>query len=190
MFSLVNKKNRINLSEIYQRLGCSKQNISYWTTNSYSTQSQKSIRTVIENAVVLFGLSLEDSEILANSAGLSLNPACGNLYKFLAVHYKGKLKNLSENAAISERMLRYYKKITPTKQALLAIALSMNCSLSETDVLLHSYGYCLSKSSAVDATVMWFMNNNTYRNGGRLLVEINIVLDNMGLPLLMTRQKD
>ena len=86
-------------------------------------------------------------------------------------------------------MLRYYKKITPTKQALLAIAVSMNCGLSETDALLRSYGYCLSKSSAADVAVMWFINN-IYRHGGRLLAEINIVLDNMGLPLLMTRQKD
>lgn len=139
---------------------------------------------------MLFKLSLEESEILANSAGLTLYPSCGNLYEFLAMHYKGKLKNLSENAVISERMLRYYKKITPTKPALLAIAVSLNCGLSETDALLRSYGYCLSKSSAADIAVMWFINNNTYRNGGRLLTEINIVLDNMGLPLLMTRQKD
>lgn len=87
-------------------------------------------------------------------------------------------------------MLRYYKKITPTKQALLAIAVSLNCGLSETDSLLRGYGYCLSKSSAADIVVMWFINNNTYKNGSLLLTEINIVLDNMGLPLLMTRQKD
>lgn len=139
---------------------------------------------------MLFELSLEESEMLANSAGLTLYPSCGNLYEFLTMHYKGKLKNLSENAIISERMLRYYKKITPTKQALLAIAVSLKCGLSETDSLLRSYGYCLSKSSAADTTVMWFIDNNTYINGNVLLAEINIVLDNMGLPLLMTRQKD
>lgn len=185
----IQKKNSINLSEIYKRLGCSKQNISYWNANSYSTQYQKSIRSVIENASVLFGLSLGGSEILANSAGLSLYPACGNLYEFLDMHYKGKLKNLSENAVISERMLRYYKKIAPTKQALLAIAVSLNCGLNETNGLLCSYGYCLSKSSAADIAVMWSIENNTYKNGSVLLTEINIVLDNMGLPLLMTRQK-
>lgn len=126
--------------------------------------------------------------MLANSAGLTLYPSCGNLYEFLDMHYKGKLKNLYENAVMSERMLRHYKKITPTKQALLAIAVSLNCGLSEVDALLRSYGYCLSKSSAADIAVMWFINNNTYKNGGRLLAEINIVLDNMSLPLLMTRQ--
>lgn len=139
---------------------------------------------------MLFELSFEESEMLANSAGLSLYPARGNLFEFLAMNYKGKLKNLSENAVISERMLRYYKKITPTKQALLAIAVSLNCGLSETDSLLRSYGYCLSKSSAADIAVMWFIDNNTYISGNMLLTEINIVLDNMGLPLLMTRQKD
>ncbi|MDE6746560.1 MAG: hypothetical protein K2J72_07970 [Oscillospiraceae bacterium] len=134
---------------------------------------------------MLFELSIEESEMLANSAGLSLYPVCGNLYAFLDTHYKGKLKNLSENAVISERMLRYYKKITPTKQALLAIAVSLNCGLTETDALLRSYGYCLSKSFAADAAVMWFINNNTYRNSGGLLAEINIVLDNMGLPCIL-----
>lgn len=108
----------------------------------------------------------------------------------MSERYNGKLKNLSENAVISERMLRYYKKITPTKQALLAIAVSLNCGLNETNSLLRSYGYCLSKSSATDIVVMWLINNNTYKNGSLLLAEINIVLDNMGLPLLMTRQKD
>lgn len=169
-------------------LGCSKQNISYWSAHSYSTQSQKSIRDVIENASVLFELSLEDSEMLANSAGLTLYPSCGNLYEFLDMHYKGKLKELSENALISERMLRYYKKIIPTKQALLAIALSLNCGSSEINALLRSYGYCLSKSSAADIAVMWFIDNNTNKNGGMILSEINIVLDSMGFPLLMTRQ--
>ncbi|MBD5144312.1 MAG: hypothetical protein HDT21_00065 [Ruminococcus sp.] len=182
------KKELINFSEIYKRLGCSKQNISYWNAHFYSTQSQRSIRSVIENAVVLFGLSPEDSEMLANSAGLTLYPSCGNLYEFLELHYNGKIKELSENALISERMLRYYKKITPTKQALLAIAVYLNCGSSETDALLRSYGYCLSKSSAADIAVMWFIDNNTNKNGNVLLTEINIVLDNMGLPLLMTRQ--
>ncbi|MDE6598714.1 MAG: hypothetical protein K2K34_01370 [Oscillospiraceae bacterium] len=182
------KKELINFSEIYTMLGCSKQNISYWSAHSYSTQYQKSIRGVIENAALLFELSLEDSEILANSAGLTLYPSCGNLYEFLDMHYKGKLKELSENALISERMLRYYKKISPTKQALLAIAISLNCRLSEIDALLRSYGYCLSKSSAADIAVIWFMENNTSKNGSMLLVEINTVLDNMGFPLLMTRQ--
>ncbi len=135
-------------------------------------------------------MSAVDAECLANSSGLTLAPICANLYEFLSMRYKGKLKNLYENALISERMLRYYKKITPTKQALLAIAVSLNCDLSETDALLHSYGYCISRSSAEDVTVIWFMNNNTYKNGGRLLTEINIVLESMGLPLLMTRQKN
>lgn len=126
--------------------------------------------------------------MLANSAGLTLAPICGNLYGFLTLRYKGKLKDLYENAVISERMLRYYKKITPTKQALLAIALSLNCGLSEIDALLRSYGYCLSKSSAADIAVMWFIDNNIYKNSSMLLVEINTVLDSMGFPLLMTRQ--
>lgn len=171
-------------------LGCSKQHVSYWGIHSYSTQAKKSIYKIINNSVTLFGLSAEEAELLANSAGLSLYPADGNLYEFLKLHYKGKLKNLSENAVISERMLRYYKKIVPTKQALFAIAISLNCNLSEIDTLLRKYGYCLSDSAVTDSVIIWFINNNTYKNGSILLTEINIVLDNMGLPLLMTRQTD
>lgn len=106
------------------------------------------------------------------------------------MRYKGKLKELCENALISERMLRYYKKIVPTKQALLAIAVSMDCNMSEIDELMRKYGYCISDSVVADAVVRWFINNRSNKSGTRLLSEINIVLDNMGLPLLMTRQND
>jgi hypothetical protein len=171
-------------------LGCSKQNISYWGMHSYSTQLKKSIYRIINNSVALFELSDEEAELLANSAGLSIHPNDGNLYEFLNLHYKGKLKGLYENALISERMLRYYKKITPTKQALLAIAISLNCNLSEIDELLRKYGYCISCSVVADSVVGWFINNHSEKNRAELLLEINIVLDDMGLPLLMTRQID
>lgn len=171
-------------------LGCSKQNISYWGMHSYSTQSKKSIYRIINNSISLFELSDKEAELLANSAGLSLHSNNGNLYEFLDLHYKGKLKDLYENALISERMLRYYKKITPTKQVLLAIAISLNCNLSEIDELLRGYGYCISCSVAADSVVSWFINNRSGKNGAELLLIINIVLDDMGLPLLMTRQFD
>lgn len=171
-------------------LGCSKQNISYWGMHSYSTQSKKSIYRIINNSILLFKLSDKEAELLANSAGLSLHLNEGNLYEFLDLHYKGKIKDLYENALISERMLRYYKKITPTKQALLAIAISLNCNLSEIDELLRRYGYCISCSVISDSVVSWFINNRLEKNGTELLLKINIVLDDMGLPLLMTRQFD
>lgn len=184
------KKHHLNLSIIYKMLGCSKQNVSYWETHSYSTQSKKSIYKVIHNSIKLFNLSVRESEALANSAGLTLHPQEGNLYEFLNTQYKGKLKKLYENALVSERMMRYYKTIVPTKQVLLAIAVSLNCNLQEIKKLLCTYGYCLSDSVAADIVVTWFVNNRLNISGNELLKEINIVLDDMGLPLLMTRQND
>lgn len=136
----------------------------------------------------MFRLSSDASESLANSAGLTLSFLDGDLYEFLKLHHKGKLKDIYEGAFIGERMLRYYKKTAPTKQALIAIAVSIVCSLSEVDVLLRSYGYCLSNRSISDVVVIWYMNNSTSVSRHMLLIEINIVLENIGLPLLMTRQ--
>ena len=98
----------INLEEIYSRLGCSKQNISYWEIHCDSTQSKNSILRVVRNAQKLFGLSKADAEKLANSAGLSLYTEDGNLIE--ALKYHGRICDLSTNSLVSERMLRYYKK--------------------------------------------------------------------------------
>lgn len=87
-------------------------------------------------------------------------------------------------------MLRNYKKGVPTKQALLAILIALNFSASDIDKILRSYGYCLSESVAEDAVVKWYAEHWGQRNdGARLLNEINDVLEEMGLPLLMTRIK-
>ena len=102
------KINNINLSEVYSRLGCSKQNISYWEIHCDSTQSGKSILRVIHSARELLGLTDDEAEKLANSAGLSLDYEGGSLMEIL--NYSGKSCELSANALISERMLRHYKK--------------------------------------------------------------------------------
>lgn len=102
------KLHNVNLSEIYTMLGCSKQNVSYWEIHCDSTQSRDSIRRVIHGARELFGLTDDETEKLANSAGLSLYFDGGNLIEELK--YSGKLCELSANALISERMLRHYKK--------------------------------------------------------------------------------
>lgn len=98
----------VNLGEIYTMLGCSKQNVSYWEIHCDSTQSGDSIRRVIHRARELFGLTDDETEKLANSAGLSLCSEGGNLIETLK--YSGKMCELSANALISERMLRHYKK--------------------------------------------------------------------------------
>lgn len=100
--------NNINLGEIYTMLGCSKQNVSYWEFHCDSTQSKKSILSVVHAAQKLFRLSDDDAEKLANSAGLSLFCEGGSLLETL--NYSGRICELGANALISERMLRHYKK--------------------------------------------------------------------------------
>ncbi len=102
------KKYAVDLSKIYSMLGCSKQNVSYWEIHCDSTQSGNSILRVVRSARELFGLTDNEAEKLANSAGLSLNSEGGSLIETLK--YQGKICELSANAMISERMLRHYKK--------------------------------------------------------------------------------
>ena len=168
-------------------LGCSKQNVSYWGSHSYSTQAKRSILDVVHNAARLFGLSSEQAEALANSAGLSLNTGTGSLTERLG--YSGKPKEICTAAGVSERMLRSYKKSVPTKQVLLAIVIALDLPVTDIDRILRSYGYCLSESLAADAVVRWYVNNSRQESGARLLNEINDTLESMGLPLLMTRIK-
>ncbi len=70
----------------------------------------------------------------------------------------------------------------------MAISLSLNINLDDLRVILKKYGYCLSESVAADMVVKWFV---TYRNdgGGNILFMVNEVLEEMELPLLMTRIK-
>lgn len=61
-------------------------------------------------------------------------------------------------------------------------------SLDEQRAILRKYGYCLSDSVAADMVVKWFVDK--YQNdGGEILPAVNEVLEEMGLPLLMTRIK-
>lgn len=68
----------------------------------------------------------------------------------------------------------------------MAIMLSLNLPLDEQQTILKKYGYCLSESVAADMVVKWFV---TYRKKAdtKILYEVNEVLEEMGLPLLMTR---
>lgn len=106
--NIYKKNNGLRLSDVYMLLGCSKQNISYWEAHCDSTQSRNSVYSVIRRAAELFKLNESEAEKLANSAGLSLCFEGGELLKQLG--YKGKPCTISNAAAISERMLRHYKK--------------------------------------------------------------------------------
>lgn len=127
-----------------------------------------------------------ETESLAHAAGLSLDYEGG--YIVSHINYTGKLKELCSRALISEKMLRNYKTIAPAKQAVLAVSVSLGMNAEETDGLLHKYGYCLSGSIVQDIVVKWYLDNKS--GSKNMLDEINNVLDDMGLPLLMTRQKE
>lgn len=101
-------KNGMKLCEVYSLLGCSKQNVSYWEIHSDSTQSKRSMLNVTRQAAKLFELNDDETEALANSAGLSLAFEGGDLLEYLG--YDGRKCDLCRGAVISERMLEYYKK--------------------------------------------------------------------------------
>lgn len=135
----------------------------------------------------MFGLTSIEAERLANRAGLSMDEH-ENALAHLRVSYRGSMKSLYSGAQISERMFRYYKTKEPTKQVLLALAISMGFSFQEMDDLLHKYGYCLSESLAGDMVVIWYLSLKTdIETENSLLMQINLTLYDMELPLLMTR---
>lgn len=71
----------------------------------------------------------------------------------------------------------------------MAILISLALSLDEQQAILKKYGYCLSESVAADMVVRWFVDTYHNTDGVKLLFSINNALEEMGLPLLMTRIK-
>jgi hypothetical protein len=129
------------------------------------------------------------AEAFANTAGISLYGEKNGFADYLLQNYTGRQKTLYDSALISGRMFRYYKKTCPTKQALLAVAVSLGLQPQEMDGLLRTCGYCLSHSMVTDLVVVRIVTSGSGKeNRNMLLHEINGVLYAMGLPLLMTRQ--
>ena len=103
--------------------------------------------------------------------------------------YNVKSGKIVHSASISERMFQYYLKgKKPTKQALLAIVISLGFPVDEIDIMLRKFGYCLSESLPNDAVTNWFLKNYyTQKNGIMILNSINEILERLELPLLMTK---
>lgn len=147
---------------------------------------------VIKNAQVLFALSDREAEDLANKAGLTLEQkesfqTCLNILK---KKYDKKSRLFYQNANISERMFQYIKNNkNPTKETTLAVAVSMNLNSEDTQRLLKSAGYILSKSIPSDAVILWMLSNYEGNQNTSLLFRINEVLYALDMPLLMTREK-
>nr|WP_314465693.1 hypothetical protein [uncultured Clostridium sp.] len=181
------------LEDVYQKLGVNKQAVSWWKNHPYSTQTRESKKQVIASCAEIFHLNTEESELLANKAGLSLyseHDFCGYFRQFLNGG-RGRCKSICEAANVSERMFQYIKsQKRPSKETLLAIAISLGLGIDEIQLLLKKAGYALSASLPNDAVVCWFLSGERKTDGVvPVLFHINEVLDELKLPLLMTRLK-
>ena len=74
-----------------------------------------------------------------------------------------------------------------TKESLIAIAVSLELTVNETDKLLRSCGYCLSRSIPADAVAEWFISRRIVGLTG--VDAVNETLGMLGLPFLGTHNK-
>lgn len=82
------------------------------------------------------------------------------------------------------RRIRY--DYSPTKNSLLALAISLELQTDEIYLLLQKAGYVLSESIAFDMVIKYLLENpQTAKN----VFYINDILYELNLPLLMTREK-
>lgn len=140
-----------------------------------------------------FALNDDQRELLANKAGFTLKKE-NNFTDYLTCldclirSSHKKQKTIYENAQISGRMFRRIKSdYHPTKPSLLALALSLELEPDTLSFLLQKAGYILSKSIAFDMVVNYLIENYPYPS--TKLFFSNNVLYELGLPLLMTREK-
>ncbi len=148
---------------------------------------------VIKNVQSLFSLNDKEAEDLANKAGLTLEQkeSFQTCLIILKNKYEKKSRLFYQNANISERMFQYIKNgKNPTKETTLAIAVSMNLTPEDTQRLLRSAGYVLSKSIPSDAVILWLLSNEEHNQNASKLFQINEVLYALDMPLLMTREKN
>lgn len=96
---------------------------------------------------------------------------------------------LIEQSNVTERMLEYIKSgMHPSKESILAIAISLGLSIAEIQTLLKSSGYILSQSLPNDMVVLYLLEHNNCNNKENSLVwYINNTLEELDLPLLGTK---
>lgn len=144
---------------------------------------------VVHNAAILFQLTDQEAETLANKAGLTLHSdkPFSEALKEILQKYGIKGSICYRSSTISERMYQYIAKgRKPTKETVLALSLSLDLKLEEIEMLLKNAGYVLSKALPNDMVIFYIL---THRQECKapLLFHINEVLQELGLPLLLTR---
>ncbi|MBD5089834.1 MAG: hypothetical protein HDT30_13670 [Clostridiales bacterium] len=144
---------------------------------------------VVHNAAVLFRLTDQEAETLANKAGLTLysdKPFSDALEEILQ-KYGIKGSSCYKRTTISERMYQYIAKgRKPTKETVLALSLSLDLKLEEIEMLLKNAGYVFSKALPNDM-VIFYMLTHRQECKAPLLFHVNEVLQELELPLLVTR---
>lgn len=146
----------------------------------------------IHSAAKAFGLSTTEEEHLANKAGLSMrqDPQFPVIFSEI-LNQISSYKIIYENAQISERMFHHFKfDMIPTKQSLLAIAITLGMPLHTINALLPKAGYFLSDSLAYDVIIKELLTTpKVIHNPTIAVLFINDILYELELPLLMTRNK-
>jgi hypothetical protein len=189
------KSNGIStISEVYGLMNIKNQHLSYWKNKPGATQTKRFFKyNVIHTAGKLFSLNENETEVLANRAGLSLcaDEKFADHFNSLLALYPGKKHELYDMAQVSERMFRYAKNGKHlTKETLLALAVAMGLGLDEIQVLLKKAGYILSKSLPNDMVLVQMIESAKHGSKkSNLVSHINDVLYELELPLLMTRDK-
>lgn len=177
------------LEEVYHLLGTSRQNVAFWENNPCSTHTKKLKYQVVRNATTLFYLTEQEAEALANKTGLTLYSGKSFACELEQLLQKYAIKGsvCYKKANVSERMYQYIAKgRNPTKETALALCLSFGLSLAEIELLLKAGGYVLSKALPNDM-VIFFLVTHPEECKGPLVFYINEVLQELQMPLLMTR---
>ena len=96
---------------------------------------------------------------------------------------------LLEQSNVTERMLEHIKSgMHPSKESILAIAISLGLNIAEIQAMLKSFGYVLSQSLPNDMVVLYLLEHNDCNNKENSLVwYINNTLEELNLPLLGTK---
>ncbi|MDR2889095.1 MAG: hypothetical protein LBV33_04555 [Lachnospiraceae bacterium] len=141
---------------------------------------------IIRRAAEVFALSDRETETLANKAGLSTlgREDFTEILRGTIASRRISQHLLLGQADVTERMFEYIKKgKRPTKETLIAIAISLDLETEMIQELLRQAGYILSSSLPNDMVILFYLREGQYRGHRAVLTDINITLSDLELPL-------